>query len=762
MTSRLLKYILLFLLALPIRIQRADGQVCATATGNANLTGQSLITLIVSPSVPDRVSANLTSQANTWKTQCQGNTEGIPTFTSAPGTGFGTGQDFHNSILITWVPGSGPANSDGTYPMAAYNPATGVMTLYGAVGNPPQPLLWNQQGVYQIIAHEIGHALGLDHDTCTPNSMMQANLNKNQILAIQPGECMLASFVSCDAETDTKCPTQDPRKPPLNSWNHGGLGICQQLPDLCPSGDEPTWIVIWECIATTVTSTDCVSQFKDGPCITNVASVPRSRAVTHGSLLRSQAPRDTPIPPTTWSKDDVVCYPDFAVQQANVDPAPLTVAATGPAVAIFSPVEGQTVAAGPLQVAGVALQNITGAGKMAFWLDGLPLQLSGFTQGLAAPGACSDTALGGDPYCPNVGFAGSFDTRTIANGAHTLQAVVLDRRSSFPAATYFQRHFTTNNSCFDTMPPSVSVASPANHAVVNGMVTVSVAASDNVSVAQASLYVDGVIAAVWSAPPYTFSWDTTRISATSHTLQARAADSCGNTAASLTLSITVLPVLRMYIDIPTPNGTASGTTFVTQGWATDAATIASLSFSVDNVPLPLTAPYTYGIARQDVCNAYPGDPKCPDVGWNASFDSTPFSNTAHELSVTATDGMGYQSTANWPIVVTNTSPAGTTSAITWIQPEQSAGYGPPGSLVVAGQVVAGLAGVGVHLWWRDVTAAGSWNLVPYATIPGSNGTWVNSIPAVNYSHTYAVYAVFSGIASSACTYGGNDIINWCP
>jgi hypothetical protein len=748
----------MLLLLVPIGTQWAEAQVCANATGNANLTGQSSVTIIVPPSVPSRVSANLTSEANTWKNQCQGNTEGIPTFTAVAGTGFGSGQDFHNSILVNWVPGTG-TQVNGQYPIASYDPASGTMTLYGAAGG--TPLQWNQQSVYQAIAHEIGHALGLDHDNCSPNSMMQPIVGPGQILSIQPGECMLASFVSCDPYSDAKCPTQDPRKPPLNNWHHGGLNLCQQLPDLCPTGNEPTWIVIWDCIATTVTSTDCFSQVENGPCISSVTPVLRSGSSAHRGLLRSRMPRDTAIPPTTWSKDDVTCYPDFAIQESNTDPTPFTAGGTGPAVAILSPTEGQIVA-GSFQVSGVALQAITGAGKMAFWLDGLPIQLSGFAQGISAPGACGDPTIGGDPYCPNVGFAGTFDSRMVANGTHTFQAVALDRRSSFPAATYFERHFTSNNSCFDATPPTVSVASPANHAVVSGVVSVSVAASDNVSVAQTSLYIDGAIVAVWSAPPYTFSWDTTRISASSHTLQARAADSCGNTAASSTLSVTALPDLRIYIDIPAPNGTVSGTAFATQGWATDAASIASLSFSVDNGALALAAPYTYGVGRQDVCNAYPGDPKCPNVGWKATFDSTPFSNGAHELSVTATDGLGYQSTANWPIVVSNVPPAGTASTVIWIQPEQSAGYGPPGSLIVAGQVAGGLAGAGVHLWWRDVTAGGSWNLVPYAPPPGSNGIWLNSIPTVNYAHTYAVYATFSGLASSACTYGGNDTINSCP
>jgi hypothetical protein len=81
-------------------------------------------------------------------------------------------------------------------------------------------------------------------------------------------------------------------------------------------------------------------------------------------------------------------------------------------------------------------------------------------------------------------------------------------------------------------------------------------------------------------------------------------------------------------------------------------------------------------------------------------------------------------------------------------------------MIVGGEATGGIAGAGVHLWWRDVTAGGSWVLAPYAP-PPSNGSWSNSIPNVNDSHIYEVYTVFSGITSAICAYEGNSAINWC-
>jgi hypothetical protein len=722
-------------------LQQAQGQVCAVAEPFALLATQQQVTLIVPPNtVPDRVNQWLLPEANLWKTTCQGNTEGLPTFVTASGNAFGPGQNANNSILVQFNPGASP-NGTG----ALYDPKTGTMTLYGAY-DVKNPLDWSQQSVHQVITHEIGHALGLDHDNCASNSMMQASPPKGLILAIQPGECLLADYVNCDIYNNPKCPKQDPRKPPVNNSRLNGLrSICQQLPDLCRDDPNQVWLIIWDCIATTVTYTEC---FGD-PCPVNVG----------GDKRAIRSPAGASITPMTtsagWAKDDVVCYPDFVIPQANVDPTPLTDGATGPAVTILTPTEGQTVA-GIVQISGAALQPITGAGKMAFWLDGQPIQLTSFTQGVSTPAACGAASGGTDPYCPNVGFTGTFDSRTVPNMAHTLQAVVLDRRSSYPAATYSERHFTTNNSCFDTTPPTVSVTSPANSATVSGVVAVSVAASDNVTVRQASLYVDGAIVATWSTPPYTYSWSSVP---GSHTLQARAADGCGNTAASSVVRVNVIASVRLYVDVPAPYGSIAGTNFGMAGWASDPFGIVTVSFGLDGQSLPLSF-YKYGVSRGDVCNAYPGDPNCPNVGWNANFNSTCFVNGSHTLVVTATDSIGQTGTANWPVAISN-SPA-PSSSMTWMQPQASAGYGPPGSLIVAGSAHGGSNCGGVLLWWRDVTAGSAWNVSGYAPLPDSNGTWINSIPNVNYFHQYAAYVVYSGATSATCNYPGTNSLHWCP
>ncbi len=107
----------------------------------------------------------------------------------------------------------------------------------------------------------------------------------------------------------------------------------------------------------------------------------------------------------------------------------------------------------------------------------------------------------------------------------------------------------------------------------------------------------------------------------------------------------------------------------------------------------------------------------------------------------------------------NTSNA--TARTIWIQPQPSAGFGPPGSLVLAGSA-SGAPGAGVVLTWRNVTTAGPWITEAYAPPPDSNGTWFHSIANANYLQRYEVYVTYGGFTSARCTYQGTNSITWCP
>jgi len=91
----------------------------------------------------------------------------------------------------------------------------------------------------------------------------------------------------------------------------------------------------------------------------------------------------------------------------------------------------------------------------------------------------------------------------------------------------------------DSTPPTVAITSPATGATgLSGTVTVSANASDAGGVAKVEFSVNGVLAATDTSAPYSFGWNTRKLSG-SYTLTAVAVDAAGNrsTPASITVSV---------------------------------------------------------------------------------------------------------------------------------------------------------------------------------------------------------------------------------
>ena len=100
--------------------------------------------------------------------------------------------------------------------------------------------------------------------------------------------------------------------------------------------------------------------------------------------------------------------------------------------------------------------------------------------------------------------------------------------------------------------------------------------------------------------------------------------------------------------------------------------------------------------------------------------------------------------------------------VIWLQPQALAGFGTPGSLVMAGSATNAPPGTSVRVTWRDVTAGGPWTTEPYQPSPDANGIWYHEILNANYSHQYAVTATFGVTTSVTCTYPGNGMKYNCP
>lgn len=93
----------------------------------------------------------------------------------------------------------------------------------------------------------------------------------------------------------------------------------------------------------------------------------------------------------------------------------------------------------------------------------------------------------------------------------------------------------------DRDDPTVAIVSPQKSNLVDGVVNVEVAASDNVGIVSVSLYVDGYLHATTDIGPYDFAWDTTGLPAGLHSLRAYAYDAAGNRDRTTVVKVFVTP-----------------------------------------------------------------------------------------------------------------------------------------------------------------------------------------------------------------------------
>jgi len=78
-------------------------------------------------------------------------------------------------------------------------------------------------------------------------------------------------------------------------------------------------------------------------------------------------------------------------------------------------------------------------------------------------------------------------------------------------------------------PPTVSILSPTDGAVVHGTVSVQAQATDNIVVSKVEIYIDNVIAATLTVAPYNYSWNTAAVTDGSHVIKAIAYDNLNQT-----------------------------------------------------------------------------------------------------------------------------------------------------------------------------------------------------------------------------------------
>jgi major membrane immunogen (membrane-anchored lipoprotein) len=134
-------------------------------------------------------------------------------------------------------------------------------------------------------------------------------------------------------------------------------------------------------------------------------------------------------------------------------------------------------------------------------------------------------------------FAFSWDTTTVVDGDYNLTAHAFDaagNQGNSASVTVT----VSNNATTDSQAPTISITSPTGGSV-SGTTSVNVSTSDNVSVTQVELYVNGVKVLTNTQSPFAFSWDTTKLTEGTYTLTTKAFDAAGNSGSSNTVSVTV-------------------------------------------------------------------------------------------------------------------------------------------------------------------------------------------------------------------------------
>ena len=192
----------------------------------------------------------------------------------------------------------------------------------------------------------------------------------------------------------------------------------------------------------------------------------------------------------------------------------------------------------------------------------------------------------------------------------------------------------------------VSITAPASGATVSGTATVTANATSSIGVASVQFQLDGVnVGSPLTAAPYTYSWDTTKISNGSHTLKAIAKDTAGTSTTSAGNTVTVSnAVAPPVVSITAPAGgmTVSGTITVS-GTASSRLSISSVQVSVDSG----------GFSNASGTNS-----------WSFSLDTASLSNATHTLTAKATDSSGAIASSSLVSIIVNNG-GGPTVTVNW-------------------------------------------------------------------------------------------------
>lgn len=122
-------------------------------------------------------------------------------------------------------------------------------------------------------------------------------------------------------------------------------------------------------------------------------------------------------------------------------------------------------------------------------------------------------------------FSFSLDTLSRADGNYNLVAQAYDATGNMGNSSPVT---ISIDNVVDTIAPIVTISNPVSGATVKGNVSIKASATDNEAVKSMSIIIDGVTKATSSTGSITYTWNTRKVSAGTHTIQVNAVDASGN------------------------------------------------------------------------------------------------------------------------------------------------------------------------------------------------------------------------------------------
>ena len=372
------------------------------------------------------------------------------------------------------------------------------------------------------------------------------------------------------------------------------------------------------------------------------------------------------------------------------DSAQVTVDNTPPTVAITSPASG-SYNTGTLAAQANA-SDAYGISSVQFALDGSPV---------GSPVTQPDSPGG---YL----YSAALDISALSTGTHTLTAVATDNAGN--VTTSSARPFKVGIG-----PPAATWTTPPDWSYARGTAIVTASVTGGTAPMTVSFKVDGTKTSVPTSvngSAYTFTWDTTKVLAGTHSLTVSVTDSQNRSATSPTLHITVdntAPTVSVLS--PTAGSYASGT-LSAQAHASDAYGVKTVQFAVDGTPVGTA------VTQPDTSGGYT---------YSASLDISNLTGGTHTVTATATDNAGNVSTSAPVSFSVGTAPAtvSLTAPADWSFSR--------GTVLVSATIAGGAAPLTVQLLVDGTVASAS------PTVNGSTYSFsLDSTKLVDGAHTVAV------------------------